>query len=110
MDILLTSVLGAGLNELWDGVLENWITPLYVAAVAIFAIVFLKDRAWMKLLGFIGIAAVVGVLVFAGSDIFGNKDSGLTGVAKNAATDINTIVSPLSLTDSFANSTSSFSD
>lgn len=92
---LSTMVLGAGLTELWNDVLSGWVTPLYIAAVAIFAIVFLKDRAWMKLIGFVGIAAVVGVLVFAGGELFGNKDSGLTGVAKKAATNINTTVNPL---------------
>lgn len=110
MDILLTSILGAGLTELWSNILTNWITPLYVGAVAVFAFVFLKDRAWMKLIGFVGIAAVVGVLVFAGGDLFGKKDSGLTGVAGNIAKDINTIVSPLTLTGSFTDAPSVFSD
>ena len=113
MDTLLTVIYGAGLNELWDNVLSNWITPLYLAAVAIFAIVFLKDRAWMKLIGFVGIAAVVGVLVFAGGEIFGDKDKGLTGVAKKASDDINTIVSPLTLGSgsvSFTDTTSGFND
>lgn len=81
-----------GLSGLWSTVLQNWITPLYIAAVAVFAIVFIKDRAWMKLISFVGIAAVVGVLVLAGAEIFGNKDSGLTGVAKNQAGQINSIV------------------
>jgi len=84
----------AGLTDLWGKVLKNWITPLYIAAVAVFAIIFLKDRAWMKLIGFVGIAAVVGVLVFAGSEIFGQKNKGLTGVAKKAATEINTVNGP----------------
>lgn len=98
-------VLNAGIGGLWTDVLKNWVTPLYVAAVAIFAIVFLKDRAWMKLIGFVGIAAVVGVLVFAGSDLFGSKDKGLTKVAKNAAGKINTIDgvgTTKALSDSFA--------
>lgn len=101
----------AGLTDLWKNILSNWITPLYIAAVAVFAIMFLKDRAWMKLIGFVGIAAVVGVLVFAGSEMFGNKNKGLTKVAKNAAKEINT-VNGTALTgvanDSFVNSPSSF--
>lgn len=103
----------AGLTDLWRKVLTNWITPLYIAAVAVFAIIFLKDRAWMKLIGFVGIAAVVGVLVFAGSEIFGNKDKGLTGVAKKAAKDINAVNGPSLVTggdNSFINSPSAFDE
>lgn len=82
--------MGAGLTELWNSIQANWIAPLYIAAIAVFAIIFLKDRQWMKLIGFVGIAAVVGVLVFAGPALFG-KDGSLTGVAKKAAGEINTV-------------------
>lgn len=96
MDILnnltLIEFQAAGINELWNTVLTNWITPLYLAAIAVFAFIFLKDRAWMKLIGFVGIAAVVGVLIFAGGALFGSSDSGLTKVAADAAKEINTIV------------------
>lgn len=88
------SIPGAGLQELWDNVLSGWITPIYIAAVAVFALIFLKDRAWMKLIGFVGIAAVVGVLVFAGGDLFGSKDSGLTKVGVDVANEINTVNGP----------------
>ena len=84
----------AGINELWTTVLRNWITPLYLAAIAVFAFIFLKDRAWMKLIGFVGIAAVVGVLIFAGGTLFGSESSGLTKVAVDAAKEINTISIP----------------
>lgn len=97
MDILNYAVefhAAGGINDLWTNILANWITPIYLAAVAVFAIMFLKDRAWMKLIGFVGIAAVVGVLIFAGRALFGSADSGLTGVAKDAATQVNTIVGP----------------
>lgn len=98
MDILnnltLVEFQAAGINELWNTVLTNWITPLYLAAIAVFAFIFLKDRAWMKLIGFVGIAAVVGVLIFAGGTLFGSEDSGLTKVAADAAKEINTVVGP----------------
>lgn len=108
--LALVDLHAAGLSELWTKILKNWITPLYIAAVAVFAIIFLKDRAWMKLIGFVGIAAVVGVLVFAGSEIFGGKNAGLTKVAKNAAKDINAVdgTALTGLNDSFVNSSSSF--
>lgn len=94
MDInLLLTVLApaAGLQDLWNTVLNNWLTPLFFAAVAVFAIIFIKDRAWMKLIGFVGIAAIVGVLIFAGPAIFG-KNGNLTKVAQNASKQINTAI------------------
>lgn len=113
MDTLLTVIYGAGLSDLWNNVLADWIKPIYLAAVAVFAIVFLKDRAWMKLIGFVGIAAVVGVLVFAGESLFGGKDASLTKVAADKAGEINTVVSPLTLgsgTVSFTDTPSGFND
>lgn len=94
MDInLLLAVLApaAGLVDLWNNVLSNWITPLFFAAVAVFAIIFIKDRAWMKLIGFVGIAAIVGVLIFAGPALFGNQGA-LKKTAEKAAKQINTSV------------------
>jgi hypothetical protein len=86
---------GAGLAGLWDSLLANWIGPLFIAAVAVFALVFIKDRAWMKLISFVGIAAVVGVLVFAGGELFGDN-KGLQKVAKDQAKQINVVSGPVS--------------
>lgn len=83
----LVTMPGQGLGDLWSTILEDWLTPIYLAAVAVFAIVFLKDRAWMKLISFVGIAAVVGVFVFFGDEIFGDGGS-LTGTATDLAGDI----------------------
>lgn len=96
MEILnnLVEIHAAGIDGLWTTILNDWITPIYLAAVAVFAIIFLKDRAWMKLIGFVGIAAVVGVLVFAGKALFGGENKGLTKVAGDAAKQINTVVGP----------------
>ena len=44
----------------------------------------------MKLIGFIGIAAVVAIPVFMGETFFGS-DGKLSGVAEGAANQINTI-------------------
>lgn len=79
------SIMLAGLSGIQTSLITNWIGPIFLMGVAAFALVFIKDRAWMKLIGFIGIAAVVGVLIFAGGTLFGSADSGLTGVAKSAA-------------------------
>lgn len=80
-------VVLAGLETLYNDIISNWLGPLFFIAVAAFALMFIKDRAWMKLIGFVGIAAVVGVLIFAGGDLFG-KDKGFTKVAKDAGTTV----------------------
>lgn len=87
----MTSIHSAGIREIWSGILDNWIGPLFIAAVAVFSIVFIKDRAWMKLIGFIGIAAVVGVLVFAGDDLFGS-DGSLKNVAQDTAEGVGNVI------------------
>lgn len=83
-----TLYMAAGLADLWDNVLSNWIGPLFLAAVAVFALVFIKDRAWMKLIGFVGIAAIVGLLVWGGDALFGESGS-LKNVAQGLSEDIN---------------------
>ncbi len=80
-------IFASGLQTLWNNVLSGWIGPIFFAAVAIFAIIFIKDQAWRKLIGFIGIAAIVGVLIFAGPALFG-QNSGLTQVAQDVASDV----------------------
>jgi len=77
----------AGLQGLKDSIINNWLGPVFIAGVAAFALLFIKDRSWTKLLGFVGIAAIVGVLIFSGDALFGN-DKGLQKVAKNEATKI----------------------
>lgn len=81
---------GGGLNSLWDTIKSDWLGPIYFAAIACFALVFIKDRAWMKLLTFIGVAAIVGVLIFMGEDFFGNNGQ-LTKAADKQGKNINTI-------------------
>ena len=84
MEPFLTELYAAGLTELWTTVQTNWIQPLFLAAVAVFALMLAKDKAWMKLISFVGIAAVVGVLIFAGDSLFG-KDGNLTTTAGTLA-------------------------
>lgn len=82
----------AGLSSFWDSLRKDWIGPIFFAAVAIFSVVFIKDRAWMKLLSFIGIAAVVGVLVFLGSSFFGDGGSITDFAEKEGSGIFNTVV------------------
>lgn len=74
--------LMAGLQDLQNTIIDDWLGPIFIVGVAAFALIFIKDRAWMKLLGFVGIAAIVGVLIFAGEAFFGDGGT-LTDVAKD---------------------------
>ena len=86
-------VVAAGLTDLWNTALSGWIGPIFIAAVAVFAIMFVKDRAWMKLITFVGIAAIVAVLVFGGEALFGSNGS-LKNAAEGVAGQVNTVVIP----------------
>lgn len=94
MDILNQIAFGAidvvGLDSIYTTVIQKWIGPLLLIAIAVFAIVFIKDRAWMKLVSFVGIAAIVALLIYAGPTLFGNgKGNGvLTKTANNIANKI----------------------
>lgn len=77
----------AGLGTFGNQIIFNWIAPVFLVGVAAFAIVFIKDRAWMKLLTFVGIASIVGVLIFAGSSFFGQRGI-LTNAARQQASEL----------------------
>lgn len=89
MDVFLATVmLATGLNALWTTILQGWVGPIFLAMIAIFAIMFIKDQAWMKLISFVGIAAVVAVLIYAGPTLFGDGGT-FQSVAEDAATQVN---------------------
>lgn len=72
MDTLIIGA-GSGLTNLWDGILNNWITPVYLAAVAIGAFMFIRSQQLTKLIMFLVVAAIVGVLIFGGKYLFGDS-------------------------------------
>lgn len=63
----------SGISGVWDDIRGNWIGPLFFMAVAVFSIKFIKTKEWTKLFGFIGISALVGLMVFGGGIMFGNN-------------------------------------
>ncbi len=85
---LLDPVNVIALGDLYNTVIKQWVGPIVLAGIAVFAIIFLKDRAWMKLISFVGIAAVVALLVYGGDFLFNGQGTGLTGVANNIAGEV----------------------
>ncbi len=84
----MTGILGlvnaVALQALSNTIITQWIGPLVIFGIAAFALFFLKDRAWMKVISFAGIAAVVALLVYGGAALFGENGS-LTKTAQSVA-------------------------
>jgi hypothetical protein len=66
-------IVGAGLTNLWESVRDNWIGPLFLAAVAIGAFMFIRSQQITKLIMFLVVASIVGVLIFFGDSLFGSN-------------------------------------
>ena len=69
--------------------LTNWIAPADLAGIALISIIFIKDRAWMKLISFLGIAALVAIPIFFGDELFGGE--GLFKVGSDLAKQVNAV-------------------
>lgn len=86
------SFAASGFSQLKDSFINNWLGPIFILVVAAIAIKFVISRQFRELAGFLAIAAVVGLLVFAGDSIFGKSgylskmaDGIGKGVANNSA-------------------------
>jgi len=62
----------AGLGNLQQTLVSNWIGPAFFIIVAGFAIKFIVSRQFRELAGFLAIAAVVALLVFNADGLFGS--------------------------------------
>lgn len=68
MSLLLAD---AGLGTLQETLVSNWIGPAFFIVVAGFAIKFIVSRQFRELAGFLGIAAIVALLIFNAGGLFG---------------------------------------
>lgn len=73
-----------GLMTLYEKFVENWLGPIYLITVAIFSVVFLKDRKFRELFSFIAIATIVAVLIFFTKEFFSKKGKITSAVQKAA--------------------------
>ena len=71
MNMLLASAANAGLGDLQKTLVSNWIGPAFFIVVAGFAIKFIVSRQFRELAGFLGIAAIVALLIFNAGGLFG---------------------------------------
>lgn len=72
-----------GLMKLYEEFVSDWLGPIYLITVAIFSIVFLKDRKFRELFSFIAIATIVAILIFF-TKYFFSGDNGQGGKLTNA--------------------------
>lgn len=91
MTFALTSVFAAGLDGLVDMFRDDWVGPAMIGLIMVLALISLFKREWRGLFGLLALGVVVGLLVFAGDDLFGSKDATLTGIGNDAAKEINVI-------------------
>ena len=73
-----------GLMTLYEKFVDNWLGPIYLITVAIFSVVFLKDRKFRELFSFIAIATIVAILIFFTKTFF-SKEGKITTSVKSAA-------------------------
>lgn len=71
MDLLMLLTGNAGLGKVYNTLVSNWIGPAFFIVVAGFAIKFIISRQFRELAGFLAISAVVALLVFNASGLFG---------------------------------------
>lgn len=88
MNLLLLLLAGTGgLGTVQTNLVNNWIGPAFLIVVAGFAIKFLISRQFRELAGFLGIAAIVALLVFNAGDLFGE-----TGIFRKIAHGFSTLI------------------
>lgn len=87
----LFPLFDGGLSGLQTTITNNWVGPIFIVVVGAVGITFLVKREIRKLMVFLLIAAIVGVLVYGASGLFGSSGS-LNKSANNIATNVNVIM------------------
>ena len=90
MSLFFNPLMLKGLTGVQETVISNWIGPAFIIAVAFFAIMFIKNRQFRELAAFIVIAAVVGLMIFFGPELFG-KSGKLTTATDNVIKEVQMI-------------------
>ena len=66
-------VLNGGIADKIGKIIGGYVGPVFLVIVAGVSIMFVKEREFRKLAAFLGIAAIVGIIIFAGDQLFGDK-------------------------------------
>lgn len=88
MNLILAE--GKGLNSILDSFITDWAGPAYLIMVICIAIPMIKDRQFRALIIFLIFAAVLGVVIFFGKELFGKEGKATQGAKELIG--VNTIV------------------
>lgn len=80
--LMLVLASGAGLGNVQNNLVSNWIGPAFFIVIAGISIKFIMSRQFRELAGFIGIAAIVALLIFNAGGLFGTNGV-FTDIAKS---------------------------
>lgn len=85
MEMLLafTDLYAAGLENVFQTFVQDYLIWIFLFAVVAFSIVFIKDRSWLKLGGFLAIAIVIGLIIWNARYLFGTQGEGGVGLAED---------------------------
>ena len=94
------TLLSGGLAGLQTTLINSWIGPAFLLVVAALSISFVVKRQFRELASFLAISAVVALLVFAGSEVFGSG-GWFTNLAKKGAKEVGSTGNFISLFRTF---------
>ena len=73
MNLLSFLAADPGLQNVQTNLISNWIGPAFFIVVGALALKFIISRQFRELAGFLGIAAVVALIVFNTDRLFGQN-------------------------------------
>lgn len=81
-----------GISTTTTNIAKNWIGPIFILGTAGMSLMFLKDREFRKLISFLVICGIIGLMIYAGDSLFGEKGL-FTNMGAGVANEVKTGVS-----------------
>lgn len=78
----------ATLQEVWNSMVQKWISPIVIMVMGALSLKFLLNRQWSQFINFLSIGIGVAVVVYIAPVMF-NQNSDLINSASNTAKMIN---------------------
>lgn len=78
----------ATLQEVWNSMVQKWISPIVIMVMGTISLKFLLNRQWSQFINFLTIGIAVAVVVYIAPEMF-NQNSDLINSASDTAKMIN---------------------
>lgn len=78
----------ATLQEVWNSMVQKWISPIVIMVMGTLSLKFLLNRQWSQFINFLFIGIGVAVVVYIAPEMF-NQNSDLLNSASDTAKMIN---------------------